>query len=343
MKTTWHWSIESEANRILQTAKNISNGFYHTHNFPLLPWSPTLKYHSSAAYLPKLDYSSLPRFWHYTKNYNIFKLPVADPHHFLPALTTKLAPLALPDPTDLNLVTLWDNHQDHILELIYSLLPKTKNQLSSITIYPTHFGTKNSFSVPTHFPAKIIIYLRQDQGLHAIVESLLSALTRYDTNHHFSAVWTEAEFLIDYLIERTPLNTYISKISPSSIMTGTIPSKRSQIKKNLLFESHKFLSTIGAPTFNHPFKTFDNQVTYNNIPLSYLTPREKDLLSLLIKSSPDLVSYDQIADLIFTDNQDFSLYTISKIVERLRKKLDRHGVSSSYLTTARNQGYYLKN
>lgn len=342
MNTSWEWSLETEANRILQTARNIGNGFYHANNFPVLEWKENIRLLSQAVYLPKINYSTLPRFWHKASKYDIHTIPVIDTQNYTPALVTKLSYLKLKDPTSTDLIKTWNKHQDQILGTIYSLLPETKNKINSITIVPTYFGTSVSFNAPHTFPTDLYIALRVDMGIHEITEAILSSLIRIDAYNNFHAVWQEVEFFVDYLIIRSPLNELLNKINNKKYL-GTITDTRSSINNNTLKESNLFLAEIGAPTFDHPFDVNDDKVLYNNTEIKHLTSRELEILKILIDQSPELVSYDDLSDAIFESDEQYSLYTISKVIERLRKKLDNQGISSSYLVTSRNQGYYLKN
>jgi DNA-binding response OmpR family regulator len=63
----------------------------------------------------------------------------------------------------------------------------------------------------------------------------------------------------------------------------------------------------------------------------------------LIENSNSFVSFDAIADNFSDSDENFSLYAISKTIQRLRNKLETNGISGSYIQTLRGQGYLLKN
>ena len=74
----------------------------------------------------------------------------------------------------------------------------------------------------------------------------------------------------------------------------------------------------------------------------YLSQREREILTLLIRKSGEVASYDEIAEIIFASEEAYSLYTISKTMQRLRDKLEINGVSSNCLQTQRGKGYIFK-
>ena len=74
-----------------------------------------------------------------------------------------------------------------------------------------------------------------------------------------------------------------------------------------------------------------------------LSPTEKIILRLLIQKAGGVVTFDEFGNELFGDENDFSLYAISKNIERLRNKLEANGISGSYIQTLRSKGYVLKN
>lgn len=63
----------------------------------------------------------------------------------------------------------------------------------------------------------------------------------------------------------------------------------------------------------------------------------------LIKNSNNVVSFDQISDIIFVNEEKFSLFALAKFIQRLREKLEMNGISGSFIQTLRGKGYLLKN
>lgn len=59
---------------------------------------------------------------------------------------------------------------------------------------------------------------------------------------------------------------------------------------------------------------------------------------MMIEKSNTIVTIDELADLLFANDEEFSLAAIAKTIQRLRDKLEQNGVSASFIQTLRGQG-----
>ncbi|KKU96660.1 MAG: hypothetical protein UY28_C0031G0004 [Candidatus Amesbacteria bacterium GW2011_GWB1_48_13] len=300
MKTVWEYSPETEAARILHAARQTAVGFYKTKGFAILPYGSAL-HGKNLVFLPGLPYLSIPRFWEKAARINVDSLPLKIPPRLLKAVIS-LLPSQSPHLPDKSLVQLWDRYQNQIIDQIYCLIPGRKDWIKQIIIQPTNYGTGASFNLLTKAPGTARIWLRSDQGISAIVESLLTILTRYEVLNHLSGLWSESEIIVDWL--------------------------------SLITQSERFLSEIGAPVVNLD--------TLKKLPVHTWPARQRQLFRLLVDRSPDLVTFDEIHGRLFAGHPDsFSLYAISKTVQRLRDLLEKNGVSGSFIQTRRREGYLL--
>lgn len=339
MKTIWEWSLATEAERIINTAQGIGNGFFHLHHFYPLPWDPKISYLHQGVYLPTLSYASLPNFWHRSLKFDsksmVLPPQLADISN---AITNQLSTLPLSCPDYSSLEQEWDRLSPRFFNLISSLTPYAP-RVRSLTIHPTYFGTAGSFNWSKGNPTDIIIYLRVDQPTATLAECILTAITRpylYQTRH---ATWEESEFLVDYLLQETELAELFA--TPH---VGTLAHLRRNIPTKVLESSAQFLAQIGAPASSEQtFSLVDNVPHFGHCPLTDLSSRECLVMSKLIEKSPLPVTIDELADLLFPDPAKFSLAALTKCIERLRDKLERIGISRHYISTASGVGYYLKN
>lgn len=73
-----------------------------------------------------------------------------------------------------------------------------------------------------------------------------------------------------------------------------------------------------------------------------LTKNEKDVLEILYKSKGRLVTYDLLAEKLWPNQQDkFSLWAISQIIRRLRKKFTYYSINPKIISSQRGEGYIL--
>jgi len=335
MKTVWEYSPQTEALRLLHCAHQIAVGFYKINGFTPLPLSHAIKSDRVVSF-PDLPYLSLPRFWEDVKKINVGDLPLVAPPKLVDQTVTLLTAANLPAPNFATTKALWSKHQNKILTEIFTQIPGKKNSVSEIIIMPTSFGTGCSFNQHTAPGQPIIIWLRQDKGLAEIVEAVLTALTRDDVYKHLGGLWQESEIIVDWLLTYSPLGRLLTSLGIPVHDTLTIKNTRSVQNATLRQLSDAFMHKIGAPVVDIS--------TIKSLPIANMTPREREVFNLLLAKSPQLVTVDEIAEILFAANPEaFSLYAIAKSIQRLRDKLEKNGISGSYIQTKRGEGYLLVN
>jgi hypothetical protein len=331
MKTTWSWSIDSELNRILQAAHNIGNGFYVRQGFHV--HSDSHPYAENSVSIPPLPYYTIPGFWQKVRDVDFYTLPATDPHNLTQDLRPLLPELEPPQVEDLK--RNWDQNSQSILELIGRELPTTK-PLNSLTIYTTKFGTISSFNNSDPTSPEITLFLRQDATIYHLVEGIVSSLLR-QTHIDQGFSWQESEAIIDHILTLSQLAILLKQVEPTPFQ-GTIQSLiPEQGQPNL-----EFLAQIQAPLQNPHLNIQDERPYINDRPIHHLTAREQKVLLELIKLQGKTLDYDTLSDLVFgADEDSFSLAVLSKVIERLRNKLEKNGVTGSLITTDRARGFFI--
>lgn len=339
MKIIWDWSLDSETHRIVDSARQIHNGFYHLQHFPPLPWTPGIKYLHSGVYLPAINYRDMPELWPKSAKLTTGYYPLYIPSQLAGKVRSELAELNLVSPDFANLQAIAQSTLPKVIQFVHDLSPNSSLP-SQITIHPTHFGTGGSFAWTKNHDG-IIIFIRADKGIRTLVECLLTCILRYDAMNQLAATWSETEFLVDWLVESSSLSVIIPA-DPS--WSGTLKHVRTTNSLTTQKESVNFLARIGTASLStKSFTVHENCIYFDSRKLDNLTARETSIMSLLIAKSPLPVSYDDLAPLIFKNDEQFSLAAIAKTIERLRTELNTVGISPHYLATASGIGYYLKN
>lgn len=77
--------------------------------------------------------------------------------------------------------------------------------------------------------------------------------------------------------------------------------------------------------------------------LKNLTRQEQDVLNILHANSGKIVSFDEIAEVLWKEKSDdkFSLEAMAKVIENLRKKIKQVGINKEIIFTKRGSGYLL--
>jgi len=327
VKTKWEWSPESETKRLIYAARQIANNFYQEHNFFVLPKLNGSPANHSIVVFPKFNYLSVKGFWRRVKTIEIEKLPL----EVQPDLLTQTQALVQPVKPDFTAAQkLWTKAQPEILTAIDYLIPSPAGLIKSVTVWPTAYGTTCSFNRPRLFPADIYIYLRTDCGLAQITEAILTVLTRKPLEEKLGAKWEESELLADWLVQESFLKKILEKYGGN--YTPTLKLTRNQQNAKLLKQSEEYLSTLGIKPKNGILAT---------MPVN-LSGRETEILNALKRRQGEIVSFDEISRITFPEEDKFSLYAVSKIIERLRGKLEQAGIDGSIIQTLRGEGYRLK-
>lgn len=339
--STWGYSVKTEAERLIHCAHQIIVGFYKTNNFIVLPYNPNVL-NTHIVTFPDLSYTKIGRFWEQSKQVDVNTLPI----QVDPKLTNRVIEMMessnLPKCQFEKIKKLWKKAEKEIINEIYKVIPSKKSAIKKIIIYPTSFGTSTSFNWIDK-NGEIIIYLRDDQGIHAITEAIITSLARKDVYEKLEGIWQESEIITDYLITETSIAKVLQKYDGANTYIPTLKGIRVKEQVKLMQESNEFYKKLGIPSFEKPFGYNGLVPEFFGKPVANLTETEKKVLLNLIINSNTVTKIDDIGSTIFKSEDNFSLYAIAKTIQRLRDKLEDNGISGSYIQTLRGKGYMLKN
>jgi len=350
VKTVWEWSIESEAKRLIHAAHSIANGFFRTNNFFLVQWKPGDIFSPITMPFPDLPYQTIPRFWDRVKRVDIRSFPLNFPSELVEATIGLLDKLNVREPEIDQVKGTWNQAKNEVMETIETIISGQTNGkfrklpiVKRIIIHPTNFGTTCSFSVADRFPAAVEVYLRIDQDIYSITEAILSAITRNEIYQDLDGLWSESELLVDWLLMKSSLSPILKKYQPITTFMPTVKYIRMKQSAKLMKQSEEFYRRLGVPILENVFGLKDGQPTIAGRPMENISIREQKILRMMIEKNNTIVAIDELADLLFNNDEEFSLAAIAKTIQRLRDKLEQNGVSGSFIQTLRGQGYILKN
>lgn len=321
-KTTWDYSLKHEVARILHACRQIAVGFYKVNGFYPLPFgTPNPK--DINILIPDLPYMSVPRFWEKVAKVDISHIEKIYDPELSPAIEKMLSQTTMTKPQITNIEKEWDKVSDKFIAELERIIPSKKGYFKKLIIWPTNFGSAATIS-------KDCVWIRSDQGVEAIGWTLITELTRDEVLDKYGGLWQESQMISDWLMGETSLSQFFPKTY------NTMRSLRSKQNASMLEASNKFLEKIGAPVIStEKVKSLDT---------TGFSDREKKLWELLSTKSPAIVSMDEVGNTLFGDNEDaFSLYAVSKAIQRMRDRLEKSGISGSFIQTKRGEGYLLVN
>lgn len=328
MNVSWNYSKKTEAQRILPIAHHIRTRFYQKQHFCVLPH--IVDNSSKVICFPNLPYHKIPNFWERVRKRSSC-IGMTDPELLLEM--EKLVPNTEYDYTVLK--NKWKAIESKLLPMLVDILPGYFDEVEEIEIRPSEYGSvSTALTAWIKDNSRIVVYVRKDCGCSHIVEAiLLDRIEKGKRTDHLS--WEEREAVIDFLLVDTKLRALFPNYTP------TLNKLRESQRGREMTESQKYLGSFGFGTENI-FSTENGRI--NILGKNFIIGNsEKKLMNLLLLKRGRVVNYDEIADALWNDDADekYSLYAISKAIERLRTKVEENGVYSGIIQTVRGEGYIL--
>lgn len=339
--TEWLFAPEIDVLRILHTTNQMVTGFYRLQGFLVVPHTYKGE-KKDLVILPDLDFTSIPRFWQQAKLIDKTTVPIHAPEALKKATLELYLKSKLPDPDYKDIESLWAEAEHEVLDAIYTIIPGLRNSIRRIYIYPTKYGTRASFDKIRDFPCEVHMHLREDADLFDLTSALIMAITRNKIYTKFKGMWSESQLLVDWLVEESLVSEVLYKYQSKRVSKSSMDIVRSYHNNDAYLASQELFKKLGLPHEKSAFDVTDAGVYVDGKPLQGISPNEHKILGLLVDRRGNVVTTDELADILFENDDDFSLYTISKNIERLRNRLEFNGLTGGYIKTVRGEGYLLR-
>jgi hypothetical protein len=333
--------LKEEVQRVVQCSRNISLGFYQNQRFLLsqilIPETPII-------YLPKLDFSVVPDYWD--------KVSKIDENidFSVDEFSALQGQISLKSESTMSTVERFEKEFDTKKESIQSLIDIFDFEGIStmeITVKVVSFGTNLSFSNPIveGNKVKFWLFLRSDMPVDYVVEGIFSVLVgmmlKKDSANFPENVWMSNweinESIVDFILLKTKLRKCVPKY------VGTIDGLRQNfVSPELITKSKQSYLSFGFP-IESALTLKGNSIFLGDLNVeSSLTVGQKKILKLFMTKRHQLVTPTEIGDILWqSNNEKFSLWAISKQIQKLRDALKKLGLKQDVLLNVRGQGYIL--
>lgn len=340
VQTQWSYSLETEIRRIYITFVKIYRSYFRIREIPVV-YFPATEKKKNTVIIPPIDLEKMNRmrlqFEHKSEPYG-FETPKQEMQDKLKMLYQPFHDALFPDAPIINE---WNTHGNLILKTIDEMIPHKLNKIKTIVIYLTHFGTRASFELYKPNDTKITIYLRTDAQMYDLVFSILSGILRRDLMKRHHNTWEEAQLLVDWVISDTKLATVFKDIGCDNYKT-LLSNIRAGYGKEITQQSKDIYNQLNIGRVETEFFLLNGAILYKGKKLSGLSFGEQRIMTALIENREGVLTYEVIGDLILQKEERFSLYSISKRVQRLRDKLEEMGIGKHYIQTVRGVGFRMK-
>jgi len=333
-QTVWNYSLDTETDRIAYTITNAANRFFTSHGFYVLPYP--IEGNSKTIFLPDLHYE-LQLFDRLAPL--DATIPLRADTNNLNLIKTKLekSQWRIDHQKLAEVKKIWSLNENKLWEMVSQFFKLDKH--ITLEIRPTRYGSACSFDCDG---SQIRIFYRVDTDISHLGEAIISAILLHPLNNQYQNVWqgenwTEKEAIVDSLMTVGPF----AGLFPG--YNTTLSHGRSPISAKLNNDSKKYLAQFGI-TDEPILCARDGEITIKGKQTDHqFSMAEKELLLLLIDNKNKVVSFDEIADIIWKDQAEekYSLWAMAKMIQRLRGKLQEFGVNPDLIETKRRVGYVL--
>lgn len=334
MRINWHYSEETEIQRIVFTASSIARNIY-SKIYYILPYRPG---HSPTkfVYFPRYTYRTIPGFWHTVTN-TIYTIPLVPPPSSINPLAELVQNHTSLTPADIKGVRRrWEKVEKNVFSLLRDYFPRFSSLVKEIEIRPTLFGSYASYSILRN--KKIYLYYRVDAPISTITEMIVTSVVHglllpESTNEVgmlTSGLWQSKELTVDFLFKHTRLAHFF----PQHI--ETITHKHLTGLSKYAKDHYEYLNSLGL-LFDYEDRKIDPSHIACNC---HFTPKERKMYLYLMAHINKICTFDELGDVLYESNPDrFSLAALAKLIQGIRKKLLISGQHHHMIQTHRGQGY----
>lgn len=340
------YSLDTEVRRLLFTSASIAHAHqnqdnpgkrYLNHNFYILPELPNNP-PNSLIYLPHLPYHSIPNYWE-TLSTEPAIIPFTSHKNLYPDLRKLLSPIYDSDSlakSSENIQANISNKFSHFWQILRDIYPTQTHKLKNITIHPTEFGSIASYSKLTPQNQNLTIYLRTDSNFSHLAEVVLLALIKHDLDE-CGWQWPQLQSYAAHLLTTSSLATTLS-----DNYHGLYPSLNNKQLGLYRQKTNTYLHQLKLDTLTTlPLKLVNNALQINGEPTTLFGPKESLLLSLLLTHQGTTVTYESIYHTVWPNNYEIEPWRITKLVERIRNKLETINIHPTHIQSIRGKGYTL--
>ena len=299
---------------------NTANYFYQTQRFYVLPYLPK-KFSNRVVFLPRLD-GYIENFKEYAQ-IDCREIP-EDLNKIIIEGTKKLKQEHIKQYSAF-LKQIEGLDKEFIIKLEEVIGKKIDKD---IYINPKLCGTHISFGSGND---EIRVFARYDMTNAQIYRGMIQTVIRH-------IYFPEYEY-----IDRNRLHEISTKAKEIGQDPRILPYHTDKTMVDILQSNHcarfvpdtvKYFKELG-----YPIKSFLNE----DLSLHHLTLEENAMLDVLKEHRNEVVSFEDMASRIWGEHnvEKFSLYALSKILQRLRKKLLDNGIEEHIIHTQRGVGYCL--
>lgn len=214
--------------------------------------------------------------------------------------------------------------------------PGVAKKHGKLVVNLTRYGTVCSGEKMSEYNAeKVGYFLRNDTDISQLAAVILNKIM-YFQRKDLGVSWSKREALMDFIMTRPGMRKLFPSFHPVFAQLSMVPTKWRKFSENYVRE-------LGIEMVTPEWEVKHGKIWLKAKLLGKeLTKQEKEVVKTLVNNLGELVTYDELADVLWGEGEFKSFWAINKTLERLRGKLTKLGLEGERLESIRGQGYLLR-
>ena len=322
--TSFISSPQTEKERLLYTTATLASDFFTRHGFVILP-KPIDKYKSYCIIVPPEIKNVSEKFW-IDASLGGNKMPKI----LSPRMWNETENIILP-PVEKEIVSKfehdWENIERQTWEALDEYFPSEVKWVESLEVRITRIGSIGSHYLLTKAKGQLLkINVRQDSNYKEIINLLILSLI-YPHSQDLDISFTHRQSLRNFILSRKPFKKLYPDFKAKIFDNIKVP-------KSLKIRGEDYIMKLDVPNIIDPLS-----VLKKNLDIFGL--KEEKILSSFIKNINEVVTYDEMADIIWGEGRFKSYWALNKLVQRVQKKINQLDLDINIIGV-RGKGYKLK-
>ncbi len=332
MKTTFVKNRRTETERVLHACLQTSLGFYRDKKFVVLP--SLIKGSPASVFLPPLAYQEYPHFWQEVRKIKL-NFPIKAPPQLFNFIANQLEEEKINNHQPLRRFEKeWGKVEKKFWSAVKVLMPRLNQVITGLEVRVTGYGSISSYQFVDNWGKQPrIFYLRQDATIGHLAEAILTSLL-YTLGNKYQMSWETQETMVDYFLTQTTLAKIFGNYRPTL-------SSLKKVAPKLKHQSDAYLASLGLE-IGQSLRLKNKQIYLGekNIDARF-TKSEHRILSYFLTHQNRVIDRFSLSDILWQDDDKFSLWALHKQVQRLSYKLRRLN-TKQILKPIRGRGYILE-
>lgn len=302
-------SPETEKERLLYACENVASGFYQRRGFLTSP-EVVKNYEEWTIVIPDVLQGVDGKFWDDSYKYGVNMRKEITKHMYNQTKNLNLESSSnnLTKTFKIN----WQKYNDVFWKELIKIFPKEIKWIGSVEVRITKIGSLSShYLLHKTRGEKLVINLREDAPVYEIANLIILSLI-FPLSDELGLTFTKRQALRNFVMSRPPFKKLFPEFKSKLYDAPKIPMKLRQ-------KSDDYIKHLGIPNLVDPIKIINEN-------LGIFGVKETKILKELINKKGEILTYDDLADLIWGEGKFKSYWAINKLVQRINNKVKKLNV-----------------